>query len=48
VSLRPIRADHAVRIQELPARRGELGGALLEVGCGTRVLPALWGNVDDA
>ncbi len=34
-----IRADHAVRIEELPARRAELGAALLEAGCSTRVLP---------
>jgi protein-tyrosine phosphatase len=34
-----IRADHAVRIDELGARRAELGAALLRAGCSTRVLP---------
>ena len=34
-----IRSDHAVRVEELPARRAELGAALVEAGCGTRVLP---------
>jgi protein-tyrosine phosphatase len=34
-----IRADHAVRIDDLPARRAELGAALLQAGCSTRVLP---------
>jgi fructose-1,6-bisphosphatase/sedoheptulose 1,7-bisphosphatase-like protein len=34
-----IRADHAVAIAELPARRTELSAALLEAGCRTRVLP---------
>jgi len=34
-----IRADHAVRIEELPARRAELSAALLQAGCSTRVLP---------
>lgn len=34
-----IRADHAVRIDELPARRAELRAALLSARCPTRVLP---------
>jgi len=34
-----IRADHAVRIEELPARRAELCAALAHAGCATRVLP---------
>ena len=34
-----IRSDHAVRIEELPARRAELGAALVQAGCDTRVLP---------
>jgi len=34
-----IRADHPVRIEELPARRGELEAALVKAGCRTRVLP---------
>ncbi len=34
-----IRADHGVHIGELPARRAELGAALLEAGCSTHVLP---------
>jgi len=34
-----IRADHAVRIEELPARRAELRAALLQAGCSTHVLP---------
>ena len=34
-----IRADHAVRIDELPARRAELRAAVLSAGCPTRVLP---------
>jgi protein-tyrosine phosphatase len=33
-----IRTDHAVRIEELPARRAELVAALRQAGCGTRVL----------
>ena len=33
-----IRADHAVRIDELPARRAELGAALLQAGCRMRLL----------
>jgi protein-tyrosine phosphatase len=34
-----IRSDHAVRIEELRARRAELRAALVEAGCGTRLLP---------
>ena len=34
-----IRADHRVRIDELPGRRAELGAALLQAGCNTRVMP---------
>ena len=34
-----IRADHAVRIDELPTRRAELRAALRSAGCATRVLP---------
>jgi len=34
-----IRADHAVCIEDLPARRAELRDALLQVGCSTCVLP---------
>jgi protein-tyrosine phosphatase len=34
-----IRADHAVRIEELPARRAELGAALQHAGCRVRLLP---------
>ena len=34
-----IRADHAVQIEELPARQDELRAALAQAGCSTRVLP---------
>jgi protein-tyrosine phosphatase len=34
-----IRADHAVHIEELPARQTELRAALRQAGCRTRVLP---------
>jgi protein-tyrosine phosphatase len=34
-----IRADHTVRIEELPARRAELCAALAQAGCTTRVPP---------
>lgn len=48
-----IRSDHAVAIDELPARRAELSAALLESGCDTRVLPGgevaadMLGRLDD-
>ncbi|MBV8217007.1 MAG: hypothetical protein JO325_00975 [Solirubrobacterales bacterium] len=33
-----IRADHAVRVEELPARRAELTAALGHAGCSNGVL----------
>jgi len=48
-----IRADHAVHIEELPARQAELRAALRQAGCSTRVLPggevaaSMLGALDD-